>query len=164
MLSVSRGYVLVLLIWGGDPVSMKKSNKIMSAVLILAILGAVATLIYAVFFQEPGDAYTEFYILGPGGKATDYPTQLKVGEDGKLTLVIVSEEREMTSYRVEIRIDGVLISELGQIVLEHGERFERDISFTPEKPGREQKVEFLLYNHRKSGIYDSLYLLVDVED
>ena len=144
--------------------STTKLSKTLTIVIGIIILGAIAALIYVITVPAPEDAFTEFYILGPGGKATDYPTQLKVGEEGALILVIVNREHETMSYRVEIGIDGVTKSELGPIVLEHGGRFERVVSFTPEKPGGKQKVEFLLYNQRQSGIHDSLHLLVDVED
>jgi len=141
---------------------MTKLSKTLSIVLGLIILGAIAALIYTIAVPVPEDSFTEFYILGPGGEAADYPAQLKAGEEGSVILVIVNRERETASYRVEIRVDGVNRGELGPIMLKHGGRFERVASFTPEKPGGGQKVEFLLYKQGQSGIYESLHLLVDV--
>jgi len=141
---------------------MTKLSKTLSIVLGLIILGAIAALIYVVAVPAPEDSFTEFYILGPGGEAADYPAQLKAGEEGAVIMVIVNREHEMASYRVETRIGGVTRGELGPIMLEHGGRFERFVSFTLEKPGTEQKVEFLLYKQGQSGIYESLHLLVDV--
>jgi len=141
---------------------MTKLSKTLSIVLGLIILGAIAALIYVIAVPAPEDSFTAFYILGPGGEAADYPAQLKAGEEGSVILVIVNRERETASYRVEIRVDGVTEGELGPIMLEHGGRFERVASFTPEKPGGGQKVEFLLYKQGQSGIYESLHLLVDV--
>ena len=143
---------------------MTKLSKTLSVVLGLIILGAIAALIYVTIVPAPEDAFTEFYILGPDGKAADFPAQLEAGEEGTVILVIVNREHEMTSYRVETRIDGVTQSELGPIALEHGGRFERAVSFPPEKPGGEQKVEFLLYKQGQIAVYQSLYLWVDVED
>lgn len=143
---------------------MIKLSKTLSVVLGLTIMGAVVALIYVITVPVPGDVFTEFYILGPGGKAADYPARLRVGEEGEVTLGIVNQERETTYYRVEVRIEGVTNSELGPIVLKHGEKFERITTFTPNKPGFRQKVEFLLYKQGQSDIYDSLHLLVNVEE
>lgn len=139
-------------------------SKTISIFWWISILGVVAALIYVITVPSPGEAFTEFYILDPSCKTVDYPIRLKVGEEGALTLSIVNREHETISYRVEIRIDGVIQSQLGPIVLIQGEKFEEAVSFTPEKAGKKQKVEFLLYNQKQSRIYDSLYLLVDVED
>ena len=141
---------------------MTKLSKMLSIVLGIIVLGAIAALFYVMIVPAPEASFTEFYILDPGGETADYPVQLKAGEEGSVILVIVNRERETASYRVETRIDGVTRGELGPIVLEHGRRFERVAGFIPEKPGEGQKVEFLLYKQGQSGIYESLHLLVDV--
>ncbi len=143
---------------------MKKLNNVLSIVLGLAILGTIVAFIYVITVLPPKEVFTEFYILGPGGKAIDYPTQLKVDGDGSLILGIVNWEHETTSYRVEIKIEGDIKSELEPVVLEHGEKLERLISFTMEKAGEDQKVEFLLYKEGEVGIYQSLYLWSDVTE
>lgn len=42
-------------------------NRLLLAVLTLAILGAAAALIYAIT-APPAEKFTEFYILGAGGE------------------------------------------------------------------------------------------------
>jgi len=138
-------------------------SRTLSIVLGLVILITIAALIYTVMGPKPGDAFTEFYILGPGGKAVAYPTQLRVNEPGTVTLVIINQEYETMSYLVEVKMGDITEAELGPIVLEHGARFEYFVDFTPREAGEGQKVEFLLYNQEQSGVYNSVYLLVDVE-
>ncbi len=107
----------------------------LSVTLAVFVLAAVAALIYTLLSPPPKDAFTEFYILGTGGKAADYPTQLKVGEEANLIVGIINHEKEETSYRIEIKIDGVGYSQLGPIVLEQSEKFEQKATFTMDKPG-----------------------------
>ena len=141
---------------------MTKLSRALTIVLGIIILGAIAALIYVVMVPAPEDAFTEFYLLGPGDKAADYPLRLKAGEEGKVSLVIINRENETASYRAEIKTGGVTTGVLEPIVLEHGEKFEQSVTFTLKNPGDEQRVEFLLYKEGQSGIYDSLHLLVDV--
>lgn len=141
-------------------ISSKVLSKSLSTVIILAILGAITALIYIIAIPTPREKFTEFYILGAEGKATDYPTQLNVGEEARLILGISNEEQDVVSYRVEIKINGAVNGEVGPIILKHDEKFEQAVSFTPTIPGDKQKVEFLLYKEGQSGVYESLHLLL----
>ena len=136
----------------------------MSIFLALAIVGAVAAIIYTVVVPVPRETFTEFFILDTGGKATDYPAQLKLGEEAGLILGIGNQEQIAVSYRVEIKIDGVTNGGLGPIALSHNEKFEQLVTFTPDKAGEKQKVEFLLYKQGETGVYQSLHLWVDVAE
>lgn len=71
---------------------MGKSNidKTLSVILIIALIAAVAITIYIVVFPQPGEKFTEFYILGPNGKAGDYPSNLTVSESGNMIIGIVN--------------------------------------------------------------------------
>jgi uncharacterized membrane protein len=129
---------------------------------ILAILIALGILIYSMATPKAGERFTEFYILGPGGQAVDYPEKLMVGVEAEVIVGIINREQEAMTYRVAVVKEGVEINELGPITLEHNDRFERRIGFTLDKPGASQKVEFLLYKQGQSQVYKSLYLPVDV--
>jgi len=106
----------------------------------------------------------QFYILGLAGKAAGYPTELVLGEEGKVIVGIINREHETVSYRLEVRINGARNNELGPIVLEHDEKWEREISFVPEKAGENQKVEFFLYLNGEAEPYlEPLRVWVDVK-
>lgn len=143
---------------------MNKLSKTLSIALGIVILGALAGLIYVVNAPALKDAFTEFYILDPDGKAADYTTRLKVGEEGVVIVGIVNRENETMSYLVKIGIDGVTKSELGPIQLADGAKFERVTAFTPEKSGRNQRVEFLLYKQGQTEVYTSLHLWINVTE
>ena len=138
-------------------------DKTLSIFLLIAILGAFATVGYVIAVPKVGEPFTEFYILGLEGKAINYPVELAVGEEGRVIVGIINQERETASYQVEVRIGGEKNNEVGPIVLEHGQRWEGEISFVPQVPSENQKVEFLLYkNGEAEPCFEPIHLWVDV--
>ncbi len=138
-------------------------NKVLSIVLIAAILGAIGSIGYVMTVPKVGEDFTEFYILGLEGKAADYPKELKVGEEGKVIMGIVNYEHETVGYQVVVRIDGVRNKEIGPIVLEHDEKWEEEVGFMPQIAGKNQEVEFLVYKGDKvEPCLEPLRLWLDV--
>ena len=135
-------------------------NKALSIVLVLTILGVIAALVYVATTPKLAEESTVFYILSPGGKAADYPEELKVGEEGTVILGIINQEHETVSYRLEVKTEMFTSSETSAVVLGHGEKWERAVSFTPVKAGDKQKVEFVLYKEEKP--YRWLHLWIEV--
>jgi len=82
--------------------SSSRLDKALTGILIIAIITSIGTLTYVITHPKPGEAFTEFYILGPGGKASDYPTELKVGQEGKVIIGIVNHEGRNVTYYVQI--------------------------------------------------------------
>jgi len=137
-------------------------GRVLSGILVLAILGTLGTLAYSIAkpFEEP---FTEFYLLGLSGKANDYPGLLNVGEEGKVRVGIINREYEAVTYQVEVRIGGIVNNEVGPVMLEHDERWEEVTGFTLDRVGDKQKVEFLLYKEGQGEAYRMLELPVDVK-
>jgi uncharacterized membrane protein len=131
---------------------------------VLAIGGALGTLGYVIATPRVGERFTEFYILGLEGRAEDYPRELRVGEEGRVIVGIINREHETVSYRVEVRIEGVINNEVGPIALEHDEKWREIVSFTPHRAGDGQKVEFLLYKNGEVEPYLRLHLWLDVTE
>jgi uncharacterized membrane protein len=142
-------------------VKQSSSGWIILAILATVILGVTVTAGCAPLQSK--EKFTEFYILGPEGKATGYPEELKVGEEGTVTVVVINREQEETKYRLEVRIDGVTRNERESIELMPDQKWEERIGFTPEKAGKDQKVEFLLYKNGRSEVYLDLHLWIDVD-
>jgi uncharacterized membrane protein len=126
-------------------------KRVLSIVLLLAILGAIATLIFIIARPSPGEKFTEFYVLGLNGKAEGYPKELTVGEEGRLVLGIVNRELQAMSYRVEWRIGNEVLGEVEPILLDQGGKWEKEIAFTPLESGNHQKFEFWLYKTYELG-------------
>lgn len=138
-------------------------NRALSIIMIMAIVGVVATIVYAKNQPIVGETYTEFYILGLEAKAIDYPRELAVDKEEDVILGIVNQEYETVSYTVEVRIDGVKNNEVGPIVLNHGGKWEREVGFVPSTTGKDQKVEFLLFRDGHNEVYRAVHLVVNVE-
>ncbi|MFC1864773.1 DUF1616 domain-containing protein [Chloroflexota bacterium] len=139
-------------------------DKILAVILIVAILGTIGTLGYIIATPKVEEKFTEFYILGLEAKALDYPMELRVGEEGKVIVGIINREQEGVNYWVGVSIDGERDNKTGPLVLEHDEKWEGIVSFTPDRAGDNQKVEFLLYNDEENEPYLELHLWVNVKE
>jgi uncharacterized membrane protein len=148
-----------------------KSDRILSVILVIAIVLAINMLVYVIITPKEGEKFTEFYILGPGGKAEDYPTNLKVGEEGEVIIGIVNHEYANVTYQLEVRLNGEVI-EVKSVKLRHNEKWESPFTFRAKETGKDQKLEFLLFkNHFEKSVYGkedkeepyrSLHLWMDV--
>ncbi len=146
-------------------------DKALTVILIIAIITSIGTLAYVITHPKPGEAFTEFYILGPGGKAAGYPTNLTARENGTVIIGIVNHEHRNVTYYVQIwlvnltynfttnttRIYGMyrmpgwfnitLPSVPVNIEGNWTPQFETNYTFSINKPGKWQ-VWFLLFKDR----------------
>jgi len=161
MKGLAASLVLCLAPWRGRSFL----DKVLSVILVVAILGAIGAVGYVIARPEVGERFTEFYILGPEGKAENYPKELVVGEETGVLVGIINREREIVNYYMEVQIDGVRNNQMGPLELGHDVEWEEIVSFTPYRVGNNQKVEFLLYKNGQSEPYlEPLCLWVNVED
>ncbi len=138
-------------------------DEILTVILVIAIIIAISMTLYVIITPKQGEKFTEFYILGPKGNATDYPTDLKLGDGGNVIIGIVNHEYANTSYRLEVWLNGDVIDEKA-VELSHNETLETPFMFRAKKKGEDQKMEFLLYKAGEQPVYRSLHLWVDVGD
>jgi uncharacterized membrane protein len=145
--------------WGRQ----KLSEKVLSVVVVVVTIGLLMVVGYTIAVPRSSEQYTEFYILNLDGKASDYPTNLEIGEKGGVILGVVNHERQAVKYRVETRIDDVLVGEFGPVKLENEAKCEVMVSYTPQKTGDRQKLEFLLFRDDTGESYLQLHLWIDVK-
>ena len=138
-------------------------EKILSAILLIAILGVIGTLGYVIALPKVGESFTEFYILGSEGKAEGYPKEVVLGGEIRVTIGIINREGDTATYRVEATIDGARYDEIGPIVLHHEDRWEEEVGFMPAQLGDNQKVEFFLYRQGQTEVYRSVHLWVNIK-
>lgn len=135
-------------------------DRIISIVLIAIIIVIIGTLGYVIARPKVGESFTEFYILGTQGKADSYPIEVPMGEAAKVTVGIINQEHEDTSYQVEIILDGIRNMQISPVLLYHEDKWEQEVSFTSMEVGENQKVEFVLYKDGEP--YRTLFLWIDV--
>lgn len=136
-------------------------DKGLSIILIASIIGSSATLVYVLVTPKIGERFTEFYILGPNGTVSEYPTDLKVGEEGKVIISIVNKEYKNITYRLEVNFNGSLIYE-ENVFLTEDEKWERPYTFKSTEKGENQKLEFILYKDKQIEAYRTLHLWISI--
>jgi len=109
-----------------------------------------------------GEAFTEFYVLGPGGKAEGYPRRLLVGEPGKVILGVVNHEGRATKYLIQVKDGSKLLTAFGPVVVGNTEKWEFPAVFSLRQPGQRIKVDFLLFVNGNPAPYRNLHLWLEV--
>lgn len=137
-------------------------GRIATAASAACLISAVCLTIYIAVSPPVGERFTEFYILGPEGKACGYPTNLSLGETGALIIGIVNHEYQNVTYRIVVRLENETIATIDGIALSHGAKWERVFEFAPQRAGERMKLEFLLYREGMEEPYRTLHLWVTV--
>jgi uncharacterized membrane protein len=151
--------------------TIKSLDKILTVILLIAIIAALAATVYVIVTPKKGEKFTEFYIIGPGGKAADYPTDLSAGKKGEVIVGIVNHEYENVSYLFRAEIENRTIGEK-KFQLTHNETLEFPFVFTvtasQDEKGR-KKLEFLLFKEGQGEgegaamPYRNLHLWINVQ-
>ena len=136
-------------------------DKILSVFLIISIIAALVTLVYVIVTPKVGEKFTEFYILGPEGKAADYPTEYKIGESKKVIIGVINHEYEEVEYTFKLKLQGNILYE-ESFVLNHEEKLEKKIEIKPDTTGEHMKLQFLLFKNGEQ--YRDLHLWINVTE
>ncbi|MFP3871844.1 MAG: DUF1616 domain-containing protein [Candidatus Natronoplasma sp.] len=152
---------------------------VIATVVLLIASGALAYNIATT--PRTGERFTEFYVLGPDGKADNYPTNLTLNQNGTVIVGAVNREHTTVNYTLVVGL-GYSYGEMARVgeippdhnftlpsnntcfemplTLKHGERWNQTINFFIGEPGRDYKLSFLLL--RDGEVYRDLHLWVDV--
>jgi uncharacterized membrane protein len=84
------------------PKSTNKLDTSLTILLAVAIVIALAALLYVLVTPKTGERFTEFYLLGPTGKATEYPRNLTTGENATVIIGLANHEYTLMNYTIEI--------------------------------------------------------------
>ena len=84
-------------------------DRILAMVLAVCMIAAAGTVSYVVVAPRPREPVTEFYLLGPSGSASGYPTNLTVSQLGSVIIGIANHEAASVDYTVRIDLVGVRI-------------------------------------------------------
>jgi uncharacterized membrane protein len=109
--------------------SAGRGYRSLVVILLCMIVAGFGSVWYILVRPLPAQTYTEFYILGTGGKAEAYPHELRAGEEGRVIIGIVNHEAKITSYRVRVKADGVQLMDLPEISLNPDQKWQQDIGF-----------------------------------
>ena len=139
-------------------------DRALSALLVVSIVVALATTAYVIAVPKEGEHFTEFYILGPGGKAADYPTDFPAGRSQTLIIGVGNHEYRNITYTVEaLLLNQTFDSRTNTSTIHAAEPLDRFTLAVPHNETREvvwnfsvpspdyNRVEFLLFNETVPG-------------
>jgi uncharacterized membrane protein len=129
--------------------------------------GVIGVLLFAGFRfgvlggSRVGEPFTEFYVLGPSGKAEGYPRRLMVGEPGSVIVGVINHEGHTAHYRMEVQAGADRLVSQESLVLADGEKREDRVDIVLRRPARQVKVEFVLFMEGAAVPYRRVHLWVD---
>lgn len=140
------------------PKEGSRTDRVLSAILLLAIVAAVATTVYVVVVPKEGEKFTEFYILGKEGKAADYPTDLRTGQEAAVIIGVGNHEYRNVTYIVELHYvdqESEPVTNTSSVIsmerlaafpvtLAHNTTYQEEHRFSVGSPGGNQ-IKFLLF-------------------
>jgi uncharacterized membrane protein len=135
--------------------SERRVDKLLSVILILSIVALSLTIGYTIAFPNPGEPFTEFYILGANGTIGNYPTQYQLSEQKPVTVGVVNHEQQDTSYELVVRLNDtnkstVLYSE--NVSIADNQTWQKVVNLKPDRTGSNMTMEFLLYRDNQLGV------------
>jgi len=144
---------------------MSVFDKILSAVLISAIVLCTGLIIYLSLIPSSNDKFTEFYILNKDGKASGYPFEVKSGEPVTVVIGVINHEYQPADYKIQIRQNGAIIKTVVVGPLQDKQKWEEKVDFTVEGPGQSQS-EFSLFKDggTEPHIRDPLTLKLNIKN
>lgn len=140
--------------WRELPTLDRRVYLLSAGALLVAALAAA----WIFLIPSPDEFMTEFYILGRGGLAEDYPRVAAVGEPLRVTMGIVNREREPMVYRVEVwavdpwNDERRLVNEIGPFSLMPGEAIQQEITWRMPWAGDDLITDFNLYTEGQEGV------------
>jgi uncharacterized membrane protein len=124
-----------------------KNGKLFFYILAAAFIIIVVSVVVMLTVYPPGERFTEFYILGAGNLAQDYPREAQLNTETEVTLGISNREGARTHYYLRIYNDDSLIFEGPAMTLENDETIEIPVRFAPTVVGENIRIEFQLFQN-----------------
>jgi uncharacterized membrane protein len=153
--------------FAGDIRPLLQAARSLPWVSLALAAGVIGVLLFAGFRigvlggSRLGETFTEFYVLGPGGKAEGYPRRLMVGETSQVIVGVINHEGHTAHYRVEVQAGSDRLASHGSFALADGEKREDRVDIILRRPAKQVKVEFVLFMEESVAPYRRLHLWVD---
>ncbi len=153
-------------------------DKALTVGLVLVLVLAGGALAYVLTVPRPAERFTDFYLLGPDGKAGGYPTNLTAGSSGTVIVGVVNHEGLPADYTLVVTLEeyNVTVNSTGTQVrtlvssslvnryivpLQDGVKAESNLTFPVPKAGL-FRLELQLYLGGATSAYRELHLWLRV--
>ena len=105
------------------PVGEGRADRTLTFLLLLAILTSLAAFVYVIAVPNEGEKLTEFYLLGPDGKAEGYPEQFRLGDAKPIVVGLANHEYRNVTYDLIVALnDSNAITQLYSRTVDAGEQ------------------------------------------
>lgn len=139
-----------------------KTDRILTGILIFSIALAIGMVYFVITAPKTGERFTEFYILGPEGRADNYSTELKYNSPAAILVGVVNHEYASVNYTVQVSLNKDVLTDTW-FSLGYNETWEKNMTFVPDKNGTNMKLEFWLFKEDNfTAPYRELHLWVNV--
>lgn len=161
-----------------------RTDAALNVLLVVSLLLAVSSVTYAVAAPQPGERFSEFYLLTEteSGElvADDYPTEFTTGEPQRLVVGIGNNEQTAVNYTIVSSIQRVAVANNTTRVLEeerldtfstrlqHNETRHQEHEVSPSLTGDDLRLTYLLYKEsppadpNAENAYRELHIWVNV--
>jgi uncharacterized membrane protein len=147
-----------------SPEGASRADRLLSFVLVLAILLAVLSTVYVIVVPKEGERFTEFFILGEKQKAADYPDRISIVQSYPLSIGVGNHEYRNVTYTIEtwgMVVESDRVTNTSRVLamdplwrhaltLAHNETADIPYNLSVEKTGY-NRIEFLLFNETVPG-------------
>lgn len=97
----------------------KEGNTIdhaLTIILLTVIIIVIVSLVYVITMPKTGETFTEFYLLGPTGKAEGFPRNLSINQNASVIIGVVNHEHRLVNYSIEIWLSNqTTINQTGEL-------------------------------------------------
>ncbi len=112
------------------PKESSPMDRVLTIGIVVMMVLSVSLLVYIIVVPRQGESFTEFYVLGPSGKAEGYPSDFVQGEEQSVIIGIGNHEHGDRNYTILLSIgpdarnrtvaslDAVEVSKLDRPALE----------------------------------------------
>lgn len=141
-------------------------DRTLTVILLLSIIASVAVLAFVIAVPKQGEKFTEFYILGPNGKAENYPEYFHLGDSKPVIVGIINHEYRNVTYDLVVALnDSNNITQLSsqRLELADNQTWQQTVPLVPDHQGTNMEIQFLLYaDGNMTAPYRDLHLWVSV--
>lgn len=140
----------------------------LAAILALVLIYCIYLTVQIVVHPQPVDKFTELYVMGPDGRAENYPKALVIGENKTLIAYVTNHENKEAYYNLAIRYNNSSAEETAYtefFAIQDNATWSKKFMIMPDLPGKKVKVQFQLYKNGDTGApYRECYIWLNVSE
>lgn len=141
---------------------MTQLNKIVKGALLTILIISIILVIYLVVIHNPGQDYTEFYIVDHNNNTTDFPINITQNSVEKIYIGITNQEHQDINYTIKVKKDNkTVFTNVKTLKDKENLQFPYYLDQTKTK-GINQTITFELYKNDIENPYRSLLLRYNV--